>query len=209
MTVIAIDGPSGSGKSTVARSLAERLGLPYLDTGAMYRAVACAVLRGEVPPDDPDATTALAESVDISVENGRTLLDGDDVSVEIRGPKVTGVVSAVSAHPGVRAELRARQRAWAERNGGGVVEGRDIGTVVFPEADLKVFLTARLDVRAGRRQREIGAAAVQQVASDIARRDDADASRDESPLAVADGAITVDTSDRTVESIVDELLALL
>jgi len=209
MPVIAIDGPSGSGKSTVARALAERLGLPYLDTGAMYRAVACAAVRAGIAPGDPDATTALAESLDISVERGTTLVDGEDVSGEIRGPEVTQVVSTVSAHPGVRAELRARQRAWAERHGGGVVEGRDIGTVVFPDADLKVFLTARPEVRAGRRQQETGAPEVGQVADDIVRRDGIDSSRAESPLAVAEGAVTIDTSDRTVESLVDELVALL
>src|SRR3954447_18809291 len=137
MRVIAIDGPAGSGKSTVARALAERLGLRYLDTGAMYRAVAFAALRTDVDPDDDDAIGALAEKLSIDVGD-KVLVDGVDASVEIRGPEVTRAVSTVAANPRVRRDMRERQRAWAEENGGGVIEGRDIGSVVFPDAELKV-----------------------------------------------------------------------
>ena len=140
--VIAIDGPSGSGKSTVARAVAAELGLPVLDTGATYRAVTLAVLQAGASLDDPAACAAIAGASEITVEAGVTILDGRDVSREIRGPLVTGAVSIVSAHPEVREILVARQRAWVARHGGGVVDGRDIGTGVFPDATVKVFLVA-------------------------------------------------------------------
>ncbi len=156
MKVIAIDGPAGSGKSTVARGVATALGLPTLDTGAMYRATALAALDAGVDLDDADAVAAVARTADITVERGVTTLDGTDVSGEIRGPRVTGAVSQVSSHPSVRAVLVDRQRAWVRQHGGGVVEGRDIGTVVLPDAPLKVFITARDDVRAARRRARRG-----------------------------------------------------
>ncbi|MGB0995056.1 MAG: (d)CMP kinase, partial [Acidimicrobiales bacterium] len=142
MRVIAIDGPAGSGKSTVARALAKHLGLKYLDTGAMYRAVAFAVLRAGGDPDDAESTTATARLVDLDIGLDRVMVDGVDATVEIRGPEVSRAVSAVAANPEVRKELVSRQREWAVRQGGGVLEGRDIGTVVFPDAELKVYLTA-------------------------------------------------------------------
>ena len=150
MRVIAIDGPAGSGKSTVARALADRLGLRYLDTGAMYRAVAFAALRADVDPEDADVVGSLAADLDIEVGD-RVVVDGVDATVEIRGPEVTRAVSTVAANPTVRKELRERQQAWAAANGGGVIEGRDIGSVVFPDAELKVYLTAAPDARAARR----------------------------------------------------------
>ncbi|HEV7525495.1 MAG TPA: (d)CMP kinase, partial [Acidimicrobiia bacterium] len=125
--VVAIDGPSGSGKSTVARGVADALGLPVLDTGAMYRAVTLAALEAKIPLDDAAAAAAIARRSDVTVERGVTMLDGRDVSREIRGPEVTGSVSVVSAHPEVREILVAYQRDWVARHGGGVVEGRDIG----------------------------------------------------------------------------------
>jgi cytidylate kinase len=152
--VIAIDGPSGSGKSTVARAVAAELGLQVLDTGAMYRAVTLAVLRAGAGLDDAETCAAIARASAISVEGGVTMLDGRDVSGEIRGPLVTSAVSIVSAHPEVREILVARQRAWVARHGGGVVEGRDIGTVVFPDATVKVFLVASDEERARRRHRD-------------------------------------------------------
>ena len=155
MRVVAIDGPAGSGKSTVARAVAARLGLEVLDTGAMYRAVTLAVLDAAADPADEAACARAAVAARIDL-GARVLLDGRDVTSEIRGPAVTGAVSAVSAHPAVRAELVARQRAWATAHGGAVVEGRDIGTVVFPDASVKVFLTASDDERA----RQIGRAHV-------------------------------------------------
>jgi cytidylate kinase len=208
--VVAIDGPSGSGKSTIARGIACRLGLRVLDTGAMYRAVAQGVLEHHGDLEDGAACAALAQDHVIVVEGGVTTIDGRDVSAEIRGPEVTAAVSAVAAHPGVRSVLVAQQRAWVREHGAGVVEGRDIGTVVFPAARLKVFLTASDEVRARRRQLDEAASAravnVDDVRSALARRDAIDSGRVASPLRAADDAIVVDTTDRDIDSIVDELV---
>jgi cytidylate kinase len=206
--VIAIDGPAGSGKSTVARALAARLGLDYLDTGAMYRSVAFAALRRGIDPDDAVLVARLAEQVAIDVADTVTV-DGVDATIEIRGPEVTRAVSAVAANPEVRRELRRRQREWANTHGGGVIEGRDIGSVVFPEADLKVYLTASDAERAGRRSKEVLELDYDTVAADIARRDYADSSRAAAPLVVATGAVTVDTTGLSIEQVVDRVLALL
>jgi len=132
--VVAIDGPSGSGKSTVARAVAERLGLEYLDTGAMYRSVAFAALRHNIDPTEVEPVVRLAERLEIELDGSNVKVDGVDASVEIRGPEVTRAVSEVAANPGVRAEMVRRQREWITSRGGGVVEGRDIGAVVWPEA---------------------------------------------------------------------------
>jgi cytidylate kinase len=206
LLVIAIDGPAGSGKSTVARAIAERLGLEYLDTGAMYRSVAYAVLRGDVDPADEDQVARLAPQLEIDVSTGVTTVDGVDASIEIRGPEVTRAVSVVAANPAVRADLRERQREWARKRGGGVIEGRDIGTIVFPDATLKVYLTASPEARAGRRAKEVTDLDYETVAADIARRDALDEGRDDSPLTEADDAVTIDTTDRSVDEIVDEVL---
>ena len=207
--VVAIDGPSGSGKSTVARGVATRLGLEVLDTGAMYRAVALAVLQQGIDPADGPRCVAVARAIDLDVAD-RILLDGTDVSRAIRGPEVTAAVSAVSAHPGVREILVARQRAWVRAHGGGVVEGRDIGTVVFPDAAVKVFLTASHEERARRRHLDETAADrdvdVEAVAERLAHRDELDSSRAASPLAVASDALVVDTTGRTVHDVVDEIV---
>ncbi len=206
MRVIAIDGPAGSGKSTVARRLADRLGLEYLDTGAMYRAVAFDALRCNVDPEDGERVASLARDLDLDVDNGNVVVDGTDATVEIRGPEVTRAVSIVAANPGVREEMRRRQREWAAKRDGGVIEGRDIGTVVFPDAALKVFLTAAPETRARRRALEVTQLDYETVAADLARRDALDQGRDNSPLAEADDAVTVDTTDRSVDEVVDELL---
>lgn len=153
MRVIAIDGPGGSGKSTVARAVAHQLGLERLDTGAMYRAVALASLREGIDRGDATALGALARRLSLEVGE-RVTMDGGDVTAAIRGPDVDAVVSAVSAHAEVRSEMVRRQRAWVQGRGGGVVEGRDIGSVVFPTADLKVYLTASEEERARRRSTE-------------------------------------------------------
>lgn len=203
--VVAIDGPAGSGKSTVARALAQRLALEHLDTGAMYRAVAFAAIRRGVDPADGEPVGRLARAVDMVVEGGTVVVDGVDASVEIRGPEVTRAVSVVAANPEVRAELRRRQQEWARARGGGVVEGRDIGTVVFPHAGLKVYLTASADVRAARRSKEVRDLDYDTVASDLARRDALDQERDDSPLRAAEGALVVDTTGRSVADIVDDL----
>jgi cytidylate kinase len=205
LQVIAIDGPAGSGKSTVAKALAARLGLEYLDTGAMYRAVAFAALSRGVDPDDVERVADIARSAEIEVDERGVRIDGVDATVEIRGPEVTRAVSLVAANPTVRTELCARQRAWARRRGGGVMEGRDIGTVVFPDAVLKVYLTAQPDVRASRRAQEVTDLDYRTVAADIARRDAYDTSREHGPLAEADDAIMIDTSSLSIDQVVDKL----
>lgn len=204
--VVAIDGPAGSGKSTVARAVATRLGLPYLDTGAMYRSVAFAALRARLDPADEAAVAARARDSRIELHpDGTVRVDGVDATIEIRGPEVTRAVSVVAANPGVRAELRTRQREWLDAHGGGVLEGRDIGTVVVPDADLKVYLDARPEVRAQRRSHEVGELSYDEVAAEIARRDALDQGRDDSPLVTADGALIIDTSDLGIDEVVERI----
>jgi 3-phosphoshikimate 1-carboxyvinyltransferase len=199
--VIAIDGPAGSGKSSVSRTLAERLGVDRLDTGAMYRAVAWAALDRGVDPADPEGVAEIARRADIEVDAERVAIDGTDVTGAIRSPEVSRAVSAVAANPAVRREMVTRQRRWVAEHGGGVVEGRDIGTVVFPQAALKVFLDAAPEERARRRHDESP--------QGLARRDHLDTTRTASPLVVADGAHRLDTTGRTVEDVVEEVLGWL
>ena len=213
--VIAIDGPSGSGKSTTARLLAEKLGYLYLDTGAMYRAVTLKVLRAGTDPADPAAVAQVAAGADIRLEprseGVRVLLDGEDVSDDIRTSEVTRHISVVSEVPGVREVLVAAQRAMG-REGGVVLEGRDIGTVVFPDAELKVWMEADLAVRARRRRLEMvergGEASEDEVASDLARRDAHDSGREHSPLSRAADAVQVDTSGLSIDEQVSVIEAL-
>ncbi|MGI8755905.1 MAG: (d)CMP kinase [Acidimicrobiales bacterium] len=207
LTVVAIDGPAGSGKSTVAKLVAAGLGLEYLDTGAMYRGVTFAVLRRNLDPDDVEVVARVARQVELELTEAKVVVDAVDATIEIRGPAVTRAVSVVAANPEVRVELRRRQREWVAERGGGVLEGRDIGSVVFPDAALKVYLTASPDVRADRRSKEVTDLDYETVAADIARRDAADRGRDDSPLAQADGAVLVDTTDRDIDEIVADLLA--
>ncbi|HWH34484.1 MAG TPA: (d)CMP kinase [Acidimicrobiales bacterium] len=209
MRVIAIDGPSGSGKSTVARRLAERLELAYLDTGAMYRAVAFAALRRGIDPADAGPVARMVPRLELTMGPGHISVDGVDATIEIRGPEVTRAVSEVAANPGVRADLVARQRAWVASQGGAVVEGRDIASVVFPDAELKAYLHARADVRAERRHREVTDLDYEAVAADMARRDSVDSERAADPLRCAEGAVVIDTSEQSVEEIVDDLVSRL
>ena len=198
--VIAIDGPAGAGKSTVSRRLAEALGLQRLDTGAMYRAVAWSALDQGIDPTDAEAVTGVARAARIEVGE-RVTAGGVDVTEAIRSPEVNRAVSAVAANPAVRRVLVERQRRWVVEHGGGVVEGRDIGSVVFPDASLKIYLTASPEERARRRSEE---------GSDgVARRDRLDSTRAASPLEVADGARVVDTTERSVDAVVEEVLAWL
>lgn len=208
MRVIAIDGPAGSGKSTVGRGLADRLGLTYLDTGAMYRAVAFAAIRAGLDPSDHDPITHVAKAIELQVDDGKVMVDGVDATIEIRGPEVSRAVSLVAANPGVREELRARQRLWASEHGGGVIEGRDIGSVVFPDAVLKVYLTADPEERARRRAGEMAEVGFDRVAADLARRDALDRGRADSPLVEPDGAVTVDSTSMSVEQVLDLLVGL-
>ncbi|CAN5657645.1 (d)CMP kinase [soil metagenome] len=211
--VIAIDGPSGSGKSSTARGVAVALGLRYLDTGAMYRAVTWAVLAAGADPDDPAAVAGLADRLDVQSgtdpQAPTIAVDGVDVSGEIRSPAVTNAVSAVSAVPAVRAQMVARQRELVGA-GGIVVEGRDIGIAVTPEATLKVFLTAQVSARAQRRTAQVGgpSSAHQTTRDDLDRRDRLDSSRQTSPLARADDAVDVDTTDLSLPEVVDHIVAL-
>ncbi|MGI9597086.1 MAG: (d)CMP kinase [Acidimicrobiales bacterium] len=210
LTVIAIDGPAGSGKSTVARQLAAQLELEYLDTGAMYRSVTFAVLAHGIDPEDEEKVAALAREVTIDLQtDGTVVVDGVDATTQIRGPEVSRSVSVVSANQAVRSELVSRQREWTRRRGGGVLEGRDIGTVVFPDADLKVYLTADPEVRAARRAREVTDLDYDSVAADIARRDSYDSQREHDPLRQAGDAVTLDTTGLTIDEVVAELVARL
>ena len=209
LEVIAIDGPAGSGKTTIARALADRLELAYLDTGAMYRAVAFAALRAGTDLGDEVAVARTARDMVLHLDRTSCVVDGGDATLTIRGPEVTSAVSGVAAMVDVRVELVERQRNWVGERGGGVVEGRDIGSVVFPEARLKVYLTASPEVRARRRAGETGDVDVAAVAADIRRRDAADSGREASPLVEADGSVTLDTSELTVDEVVEAIVALL
>jgi cytidylate kinase len=207
--VVALDGPSGTGKSTVARRLALRLGIGYLDTGAMYRAATVAVLRAGIDPADEEQVGKFVADLSIEVSTDprrqRTLLDGHDVSSEIRTGRTTAAVSPVSAVASVRHKLVAQQRELIEP-GPIVVEGRDIGSVVWPQAELKVYLTASEQIRARRRAGEWSDRSVAEVAESIRRRDGYDSSRSISPLRRADGATELDTSELSIDEVV-ELLA--
>jgi len=217
--IIAIDGPAASGKSTIAKKLAGRLGAHYLDTGAMYRTVALAALRRGVPLTDENAVAELARRsrIEFLHESGTptpraVLLDGEDVTFEIRTPAVDDAVSAVAGMPGVRAAMVPQQRAVAATGHLLVVEGRDIGTVVFPDAEIKVFLTASASERARRRHSEMETRghviAEEEVRIGIARRDGADSSRESAPLTPADDAHELDTTELSIDQVVDRIVAL-
>jgi CMP/dCMP kinase len=217
--VVAIDGPAGAGKSTLALAVASHLGLERLDTGAMYRLVAWAALRAQIDPSDQEAVGRLARRLDIVVDGrsdgrGTVTVDGADATAGIRTPEVDAVVSAVAANPEVRTEMVRRQRAWVAERGGGVVEGRDIGTVVLPEADVKVYLTAASMARAQRRAAERGdSAVVPDVAAAIIRRDTLDSTRAVSPLpgveAVPADAVVIDSTDKDAAEVLEEVLRCL
>lgn len=211
--IVAIDGPSGAGKSTVAKLLARRLGVPYIDTGAMYRAIGLAAREAGVrlPIEDPEGVTRLAESLSIGIETGpemRVSLDGRDVTPEIREPEISRYASAVSAIPGVRRRLVAEQRRLAAASGG-VLEGRDIGTKVFPETPHKFFLTADLPVRARRRAAELAERGTPQryddVLAEMEKRDSDDATRSESPLTRDETYVLVDSSGRDAAAVVEDI----
>lgn len=213
---IALDGPAGTGKSSVSRGLARALGLRYLNTGAMYRIVTLAVLRAGADITDAKRVADIAGDVDLAVgydpNEDRAFLAGEDVSFEIRGDEVTGAVSAVSAVPAVRTRLVQLQRELAAGDGGVVVEGRDIGTVVLPDADVKFYLTASAEVRAQRRHVQNIAGGIadsyEAVLADVKRRDHLDSTRAVSPLRAADDAVIVDTSDMGEAQVIAHLQEL-
>jgi len=208
--IIAVDGPGGSGKSTVSRKLADRLKWLHLDTGAFYRAATLAVMRaGLETSDHTDGVTAAVRGRKYVQEGGRMFLDGEDVSAEIRSPEVTSAVSAVSALPDVRRLMVALQREWVARHGHDVVvEGRDIGTVVFPDADLKIWLSASAEERARRRALQ-SKRDHESVLKELDRRDRADSERKASPLTPADDAIHLDTTGMTADEVVDRIMSLI
>jgi cytidylate kinase len=213
--IIAIDGPSASGKSTLGRLLARALGLLYVDTGSMYRAVALAVIEQRSDPSDSERVTKLAENLDIDLEGDpdslKVLLDGRDVSDLIRTEQVTEVSSVVSTIPGVRRAMVARQREIAKR--GSVMNGRDIGTVVFPNADLKFFLTADAEERARRRFNEWrdvnGTADYQEILTDLIERDRRDSTRTDSPLKVASDAIIIESTGKSIDEVFAEMMKMI
>lgn len=212
--IVAIDGPSGVGKSTVARSVARRLGVPYLDTGAMYRAIGLRILEAGIDPDDAEAAGQAAAAANIELRreaDGRftVLLDGDDPGERLRAQEVSDTTSRISAYPAIRSRMVALQRACASTHGG-VVEGRDIGTKVFPETPLKFFLEARPEVRFRRRHEQLGARGqrvpLQAVEAEITARDGRDRSRADSPLSWDASYTRIDTSDLTPAQVVDRIV---
>lgn len=211
--IIAIDGPSGSGKSTLGRMLAHALKLLYIDTGSMYRAVALAVIEANVDPSDKDAVTALAQRIEIDLEGDpdtlSVLLNGRDVTDQIRTESVTEMSSIVSTIPGVRRAMVERQRTISKR--GAVLNGRDIGTVVFPDADVKFFLTAVPEERAERRYKEDqmtshSSTTYAETLADMIERDRRDSTRVDSPLKVADDAIVIDSTGKSIQQVFEEML---
>ncbi|HSI30600.1 MAG TPA: (d)CMP kinase [Miltoncostaeaceae bacterium] len=213
--IVAIDGPAGAGKSTVAREVARRLGAAYLDTGAMYRALTLLAVRRGVAASDGEALVALARQHPVEIvptgDGDRVFVDGEDVTAEIRTPEVAALVSEVSAHPGVREQMVAAQRALMSR-GDWVSDGRDVGSTVWPDAEVKVFLTASPEERARRRCAELAARGMEldeaQVLADVRRRDELDTTREASPLRVADGAVVIDSSDLDARDVADRVMSL-
>jgi cytidylate kinase len=210
--VIALDGPSGAGKSSAGRALAERLGYVYIDTGAMYRALALKAIRRGLGLDEADPLTTLLRDSQIELppgDPGRVRIDGEDVSAAIRSPEVTAAASQISVHPEVRREMVARQRVLGEE-GGIVMDGRDIGTKVFPDAELKFYVDADPTMRARRRHAELCEAgatvSLEEVERDLRERDHADSHRAESPLTRAEDAVIVDTTGLTPEGVIEALL---
>ena len=211
-TIVAIDGPAGAGKSTIAKRLAQRIGADYIDTGAMYRAVALKLLRTGTDYNDPEALQAMLDAMDVDFSQGKTILDGEDVSGLIRTPEISALASPSSGVPAVRYKLTALQQAMGKRKSI-VMDGRDIGTVVFPDADFKFFLTASADERARRRTEEMRAkgqeADFETIRADIIQRDYQDSHRAFRPLQKAEDAVEIDSTDMSIDSVVDTMMAFI
>ena len=211
-TIVAIDGPAGAGKSTIAKRLAGRIGADYIDTGAMYRAVALKLLRTGTDYNDPEALQTMLDAMDVDFSQGKTILDGEDVSGLIRTPEISALASPSSGVPAVRYKLTALQQAMGKRKSI-VMDGRDIGTVVFPDADFKFFLTASADERARRRTEEMRAkgqeADFETIRADIIQRDYQDSHRAFRPLQKAEDAVEIDSTDMSIDSVVDTMMAFI
>ena len=211
-TIVAIDGPAGAGKSTIAKALARRIGADYIDTGAMYRAVALQLIRTGTDYNDPEALQAMLDAMDVDFSEGHTILNGEDVSGLIRTPEISAVASPSSGVPAVRYKLTALQQAMGQRKSI-VMDGRDIGTVVFPDADLKFFLTASADERARRRTEEMRAkgeeADFESIRADIIQRDYQDSHRDFRPLQKAEDAVEIDSTDMSIDEVVETMMAFI
>lgn len=211
-TIVAIDGPAGAGKSTIAKRLAQRIGADYIDTGAMYRAVALKLLRTGTDYNDPEALQTMLDAMDVDFSQGKTILDGEDVSGLIRTPEISALASPSSGVPAVRYKLTALQQAMGKRKSI-VMDGRDIGTVVFPDADFKFFLTASADERARRRTEEMRAkgqeADFETIRADIIQRDYQDSHRDFRPLQKAEDAVEIDSTDMSIDSVVETMMAFI
>ena len=208
---VAIDGPAGAGKSTVARQVAEALGFTYVDTGAMYRALAWAAVEAKIDPEDTQAVCGLAARLEVRLERGRVFADGQDITEKIRTPEISNLTSPLSALPCVRERLARLQREMGH-SGGVVMEGRDIGTVVLPQAEVKVFLTASQAERVRRRREELGAGgtllSTEQLGADIAKRDARDASRDVAPMVAAPDAVHLESDGLSVDEVAARILSL-
>ncbi|MBR5641177.1 MAG: (d)CMP kinase [Firmicutes bacterium] len=211
-TIVAIDGPAGAGKSTIAKLLAKRIGADYIDTGAMYRAVALQLIRTGTDYNDPGALQAMLDAMDVDFSEGHTLLNGEDVSGLIRTPEISAVASPSSGVPAIRYKLTALQQAMGKRKSI-VMDGRDIGTVVFPDADFKFYLTASADERARRRTEEMRAkgeeADLETIRADIIQRDYQDSHREFRPLRKADDAVEIDSTNMSIDSVVDTMMAFI
>ena len=211
-TIVAIDGPAGAGKSTIAKRLAQRIGADYIDTGAMYRAVALKLLRTGTDYNDPEALQTMLDAMDVDFSQGKTILDGEDVSGLIRTPEISALASPSSGVPAVRYKLTALQQAMGKRKSI-VMDGRDIGTVVFPDADFKFFLTASADERARRRTEEMRAkgqeADFETIRADIIQRDYQDSHRAFRPLQKAEDAVEIDSTDMSIDSVVHTMMAFI
>ena len=211
-TIVAIDGPAGAGKSTIAKRLAQRIGADYIDTGAMYRAVALKLLRTGTDYNDPEALQTMLDAMDVDFSQGKTILDGEDVSGLIRTPEISALASPSSGVPAVRYKLTALQQAMGKRKSI-VMDGRDIGTVVFPDADFKFFLTASADERARRRTEEMRAkgqeADFETIRADIIQRDYQESHRAFRTLQKAEDAMEIDSTDMSIDSVVDTMMAFI
>ena len=213
--IIAIDGPAGSGKSTIAKLLAKELGFTYIDTGAMYRAVALKIKRLGIDPDNKEAVINVLKETDIRLKTNeeiKVFLDGEDVSSEIRTEEIGKIASKIARYPEVRKILVEMQRKIGEEAKNAVIEGRDTGTVIFPDADIKIFMTAKPEVRAERRFKELKEKGLnvsyEEILKEIVERDKLDTTREDSPLKPAKDAIIIDTSDKTLKDVFKEILSI-